>query len=181
MEPHNLKRWTLPGLSSGAKLYTCARPGRSKGPKKKKVSDNLLQEWVNGLPGQGNMAVISLLGRKPPPRSKDEWSYYSFYGKRQSFQTWLDCHYESKAIEIIEHPTIDTHDVPAELLATLSSKIGRLLSEGRTVVVMDSGGVSRSGQVCRHFVQSLRTKDDLTTELTDRVYDWTQIQGPCRS
>jgi hypothetical protein len=95
------------------------------------------------------VAVVSLLGQKPDGTS--EFSFYSFYKKHKSFQEWLDQHYEEKAIQIIRHPTCDFRPVPEEAMAAVTSEISKLLSEGRTVVLMDSGGETRTGQVCRHI------------------------------
>lgn len=131
-----------------AKFYTCARPGRSKGSRGK-VPDKLLHDWVNGLPTNNNVIVVSLLGQKPDGTS--ELSFYSFHDKGQSFQQWLDQYHEEKAIQILEHPTCDFSPVPHEKLATAASDISKYLLEGRTVVLMDSGGQQRTGQVCKYM------------------------------
>ena len=148
MEPWRLKRWILSSSSVGAGFYTCARPGRSKGPNGK-VPDKLLHDWVSGLPAESNVVVISLLGQKPDGTS--EFSFYSFYEKGWSFQEWLDQNYKDKAIQVLEHPTCDFRRVPNETLAAIASDISNLLSEGRTVVLVDSGGLQRTGQVCKHM------------------------------
>lgn len=93
--------------------------------------------------------MVSLLGHKPD--GKSEFSYYSFYEKGQSFQQWLDQNYEERAIWVLKHPTCDRRPVSDETLAAVASDISKFLSEGRTVVVVDSGGVERTGQVCKHM------------------------------
>ena len=148
MEPCRWRRWKIPPSSARTDFYTCARPGRSKGSKGK-VSDRLLRDWVLGLPKKGNVVVVSLLGHKPDGTS--EFSFYSFFGRGGSFQQWLDREYPKKAVKVLEHPTCDLQPVPNETLAAVASDILRLLSEGRTVVLMDSGGVQRTGQVCKYL------------------------------
>ena len=148
MEPWRWKRWKISPSSARTDFYTCARPGRSKGSKGK-VPDRLLRDSVLGLPAAGNVVVVSLLGHKPDGTS--EFSFYSFFGRRQSFQQWLDREYPEKAIKVVEHPTCDFRPVPNETLAAVASDILKLLSEGRTVVLVDSGGIQRTGQVCRHL------------------------------
>lgn len=146
MEPHRLQRWVLPS-PAGRAFHTCGRPGRSKKNIKAGVSDAVIHAWVRGLPAEHNVVVLSLLGSKST--GKCEWSFYSFYKERRSFQDWLDQHYGS-AFKVIEYPTVDGAPVPNNVLAEVCSRISTLLNEGRTVVVMDSGGVCRVGQVCRH-------------------------------
>lgn len=148
MEPWRLKRWRLPSHSVGAEFYTCARPGRSKGAHAR-VPDKLLHDWVRGLPTGGNVVVVSLLGQKPDGTS--EFSYYSFSDNGRSFQDWLDQNYQGKAIRVLEHPTCDFRAVLNDTLTAVSSDILRLLSEKQTPVLMDSGGLQRTMQVCRHI------------------------------
>lgn len=147
MEPWRLKCWRLPSSSGSAIFYSCARPGRSKG-NRGQVPDELLHAWVRGLSGgDGNLAIVSLLGEKPDGTS--EYSFYPFYKKRQTFQDWLNKHYPDRRIEVVEHPTTDFQPVPAETLSNVAADITRLLADGRTVVLVDSGGQQRSGQICR--------------------------------
>jgi hypothetical protein len=145
-EPFRIRRWRLPPAKGGADFTTCARPGRSKGSSGK-VSDELVGDWVLGLP-QGTV-VVSLLGTKPDGRS--EFSFYSFYSRRQSFQSWLHENYKERLIEVIEHPTVDLQDVPCETLEAVAIDILRLLSARRNVVLVDSGGFTRTGQVCKYL------------------------------
>ena len=148
MEPCRLRRWRLPSSSVSAVFYTCARPGRSRGSKGK-VPDKLLHDWMRGIPSESNVVVVSLLGEKKDGTS--EFSFYSFYAKGRTFQQWLDQNYAERAVQVIEHPTVDFCRVPTETLEAAASDIAKLLSEGRTVVLMDSGGEQRSGQVCTHM------------------------------
>lgn len=148
MEPNRLRCWRLPSGPGSGVFYSCARPGRSKG-NRGQVPDQLLHAWVRGLPEDGNLAIVSLLGEKPDGTS--EYSFYSFYKKRQTFQDWLDKHYPDKRIEVVEHPTTEFKPVPAETLSAVAAEIRRLLTDGRTVVLVDLGGAQRSGQVCRYI------------------------------
>jgi hypothetical protein len=143
----------------GAQLFTCARPGRSKGADRP-VDDALVHRWVEGLPGGANVAVVSLLGRKQGSKGVSEFSFYSFYGvldspqergKRPSFQEWLDRWHRDRAIRVVEHPTYDFVSQTEEELSAIESDVLRLLSEGRTVVLMDSGGETRTRRVCNYM------------------------------
>lgn len=146
MEPYRLRRWRLPTFGETC-LYTCARPGRSKGSKGK-VSDQLLHDWIAGLPKRENVTVISLLGTKPDGTS--EYSFYSFFGKGWSFQRWLNQNYPSLRIKVAEYPTQDFSPVPEEISRAVASQLTTLLPE-QTVMLMDSGGESRVRQVCNYL------------------------------
>ena len=50
-----------------------------------------------------------------------------------------------------EHPTCDLKPIAPETLDVIAGDINTLLSAGRTVVVVDSGGQTRTGVVCRHM------------------------------
>jgi len=139
-------------------FFTCARPGRTGHPASKhaQVPDDLVHRWVLGLPGP-KTAIVSLLGRKPDGLS--EFSFYSFYGGFDlqsehsgclSFQEWLDRWHGDQSIVVREHPTCDFKPVPYETLEAVASDINDLLSAGRTVVLVDSGGQTRTRIVCNH-------------------------------
>ena len=161
MEPFNLKRWELRDPPDNvAYFYTCARPGRSQ-RQDDHVSETLISSWVVGLPGPDTV-VISLLGRKKDRRRLSEFCYYPFYGEsdeasdRQGklpFQEWLDREHQTRQIVVREHPTYDydRRPIPPFTLNSVDQDVKRLLSEGRTVIVMDSGGVGRTGQICEHL------------------------------
>ena len=161
MEPYKLQRWRISiSPDCDAWFFTCARPGRSKGPDGD-VPDFLVSAWVGGLPGPNTM-IISLLGRKRDRKKLSEFSYYSFYGEwdtpserknKPSFQEWLDQRPKDLQILVCEHPTFDydRRPIPPYRLAAIECDVRRLVSEGRTVVVMDSGGVGRTGEVCEYM------------------------------
>ncbi len=116
-----------------------------------------MDKWVNRLPGGTKTTVVSLLGRKPNGLS--EFSFYSFSGaietpdergKRPLFQEWLARRHGRRGIEIVEHPTTDFKPLAPELLEAVSKQIDLLLGSGRTVVLVDSGGETRTSQVCKH-------------------------------
>lgn len=162
MEPFHLKRWRS-SSPEGLILHTCARPGRSKG-RNVTVSDAIVDKWIKGLPGDGDIAIVSLLGRKGGPGGDSEFKFYSFHGawdheserrKRVSFQEWIDSRHFGRSIEVVEHPTYDSKQVPNETLEAVSADIHRLLRKKICVVLIDSGGVERTGQLCKfmNFVE----------------------------
>jgi hypothetical protein len=161
LKPFMLRRWRIGSSADGSQtyFYTCARPGRSKDPatKKARVPDDVVHRWVLGLP-RPKTAVLSLLGRKPDRTS--EFTFYSFYGGfdsshehsgAMSFQEWLDHWHGDLSILVLEHPTEDFEQIDPANLDKIASDIRQLSQAGRTVVVVDSGGVTRTGQVCRHM------------------------------
>ena len=155
-KPYKLKCWVVDTPSGPANFFTCARPGREE-DQDRRVSDELVHRWVLGLPGP-NAAVVSLLGRKSNAKGKSEFSYYSFCGgfdallerkNRLSFQEWLDHHHKDLNILVHEHPTFDYRDtIPLTTLEAVKSEILRLISMDHRVIVVDSGGVGRTGLVC---------------------------------
>ena len=165
MEPHKLKRWKTDSSQGDiAHFYTCARPGRSGSPKRC-VSDQIVSAWVEGLPGP-DTAIVSLLGRKQGSEGSSEFSYYSFGGgvdtsserrSKPTFAEWLDTHHAERRILVREHPTYDYRPIPHERLAAIEAEVRHLTSIGRTVVVVDSGGESRTGKVCRHMKATMVT------------------------
>jgi len=114
----------------------------------------VIDQWFNNLPGP-NTVIVSLLGTKPDGVS--EHSFYSFY-KKQTFQEWLLDRYPDRPIQVIEHPTIDFTTISNEVLAAVESDVTRLLSKGLTVILVDSGGETRTGTVCKfmQFVEDSR-------------------------
>jgi hypothetical protein len=125
-----------------------------------------VDKWVNRLPGGATTTIVSLLGRKPNGIS--EFSFYSFSsaietpderGKRPVFQEWLARRHGERGIEVVEHPTTDFKPLAPELLKAVSNQIDLLLNSDRTVVLVDSGGETRTRQVCRHagFVEDPRS------------------------
>lgn len=140
-------------------FYTCGRPGRSKGPDRS-VSDELVSKWVLGIQKileTDNIMIISLLGRKCTKTGKSEFSYYSsFHGlgdntkerkDKISFQEWLDKRHRDIWIVVREYPTIDHNYSETIPLADIKRDIHNGISEGLTVIVMDSAGESRTGKV----------------------------------
>ena len=151
MEPYRLRQQKLPAHCSG-RMFTCARPGRSKGSKVK-VSDVVIREWLRGLPA-GDIILMSLLGRKRDNRS--EWSFYAFHEQGKTFQNWLDQERGARSIAIIEHSTTDMETIPTDVLEKVSNDVLRNRAAGKTIVLMDSGGYSRVGQVCKSLEKKLQ-------------------------
>ena len=165
MEPYKLRRWRHKSSTDQIPFYTCARPGRSKG-NSGPVSDALVDKWIEGLPGNPPTIVVSLLGRKPNGLS--EFSFYSFAGtfedpaerkSRPLFLNWLKRRHPGRVEVIIEHPTIDFKPIDIATLTAAVATIDTQLSKGQTVVLVDSGGETRTRQVCQHggFVEDSRT------------------------
>ena len=165
MEPHKLRRWRRSSSPEQIPFFTCARPGRSKSSTES-VPDSVVDNWVKRLPGGARTTVVSLLGRKPNGLS--EFSFYSFSsatetpderGKRPLFQEWLARRHAMRKIAVVEYPTTDFKPLAPELLEAVSKQIDLLLSSGRTVVLVDSGGETRTSQVCKHagFVEDPRS------------------------
>lgn len=156
LKPYRLRRWRAGGCNGAVRFFTCARPGRTgkEGSKNAYVSDKLVHRWVLGLP-RPKTAIVSLLGSKPGGPS--EFSFYSFWGGfdsasshlgQLSFREWLHHWHQDLAIELREHPTWDYTPIPASKCELVASDIRTLATSGHTVVLVDSGGQQRSGQVC---------------------------------
>jgi hypothetical protein len=104
------------------------------------------------------VVIVSLLGRKPDGLS--EFSFYSFYGgfetcadrpKGIHFGEWLNKEYPNRGFELFEHPTIDFQPIPPPTLARLNATIKPFISDGRIIVLVDSGGEQRVRPVCAHL------------------------------
>jgi hypothetical protein len=119
------------------------------------VPDEIVESWVDGLPGANTVHLVSLLGWKEDGRS--EYSFYMFRGSseqpdgRPTFQEWLDSRYGWDRFEVHDYPTEDAGDLSLsnEDIKSLTTLIMPLLSMGETVVLFDSGGAQRTGQFCR--------------------------------
>ena len=156
-KPFKLRRWQLRNDDRPIYFYTCARPGRSSDPTSRHahVPDSVVSRWILSLPGPKTV-IISLLGAKPDGMS--EYNFYSFSGgtdsstdKQRSFEVWLRDQHPEQAIELVERPTIDFQAVPQETILKVLKDIKRLASQGNTVVLVDSGGETRTGAVCRRI------------------------------
>ena len=163
-KPYKFRRWKNETPTGYAHFFTCARPGRSGdvASRSRPVPDELVHRWVRGLPGK-DWTIVSLLGRKVRPGGDSEFKFYTFCGGfdtpteregRPTLQEWLDRHHEDLGIMVREHPTYDfggENTFPAGTLDDVSVDIRQLVSMGRSVVLMDSGGETRTGMVCRHM------------------------------
>ena len=121
------------------------------------MPDDLVHEWVKQLP-EANTAIVSLLGAKPDGMS--EFAFYSFCSglesqaerrARPSFQEWLDRWHPERGILVIEHPTRDFSRISDDALKDIAEDIFRLTAEGRTVILVDSGGETRTSFVCKYI------------------------------
>ena len=157
-EPCALTQWVVRAEALRGELFTCARPGRSLGRKKKTIDDTAVIHWLNGIPAAETVtAIVSLLGRKPEPEGQSEFCYYSFRSAHEdrpgspTFQEWLDRETAPGKYVVIEHPTTDTRPISLDVMNEIAASILANLRASRTVVVVDSGGVSRTGAVIRHL------------------------------
>lgn len=124
------------------------------GPKQVRINDEVVNAWISGLPNsvEGTI-IVSLLGRKPEGLS--EFSYYSFRGGFDqsedrpgcpAWQEWLSERFGSTYC-VCEFPTVDTEPVPEVTKKLVVSAILRFMHSGKTVILVDSGGVGRTGNV----------------------------------
>lgn len=149
MEPYRIREWAVaPG-----RLFTCGRPGRSKWKDASKVPPAAIHAWVKNLPAH-DLVIVSLLGRKPDGTS--EYSFYPFRGgydendeRTPTFGAWLQEHYADRTIIVCEHPTVDFEAMPHSTLERVRTNILDFVQQGKTVVLMDSGGQVRTEKVCR--------------------------------
>jgi hypothetical protein len=147
VEPYNLKEWT----TGKGRLFTCGRPGRGTyGKKRRPVSEETIDRWVDRLPTGEHLHLLSLLGQKQDGYS--EFSYYPFRSAyegdpRPSFQEWLDRHYGAR-FKVHEFPTTDFKSIPPLTLIEAKERILSLLNREATVIVVDSAGSVRSSKVC---------------------------------
>jgi hypothetical protein len=159
MKPYKLRRWRWKDGESTRYFFTCARPGRTskETSKNMRVPDNVVNRWLLSLPGP-RTSIVCLLGRKPDGMS--EYKFYSFYGGydkpeerpgRKSFRQWLNQQHNVPKIELREYPTTDFEKVADDMRESASQCVTELLRQGHTVVLVDSGGDQRTGQVCRYM------------------------------
>jgi hypothetical protein len=147
-EPHRFRRWKRICASEPIPVYTCGRPGRSLGSKGA-VSDSTVMQWLRGLqtrlPPQRSLAILSLLGTKPD--GTDEHSFYSFRTS-DGFVEWLG-QYAPFDVTLEHFATVDFQAVPPSLADAVAMALERKLQDGRSVLILDSGGEQRTGAVCR--------------------------------
>jgi len=153
-EPYNLREWSV----SSGRLFTCGRPGRGTyNPLTKPVPEYVIDLWVRGLPSTPQLSVVSLLGYKPPsvkhPSGLSEFAYYPFRsckedGSKPTFHEWLISRYGTRFC-VEEFPTQDRLPItPDGYVETIRNRIRSMLNSETAVVVVDSAGVQRTGEVC---------------------------------
>jgi len=112
--------------------------------------------------GQGPPGITNHdpLPTRAQARRRSELSFYTFSGKDESpgeargkphFQDWLAKHYSKRDITVIEYPTTDFQPINEETLQRIAGDVERLLGDGRTIVLIDSGGQTRTGSVCKYL------------------------------
>jgi hypothetical protein len=101
--------------------------------------------WLDELPKHRPLSIISLLGWKSD--GMDEHAFYSFRDA-SGFRAWLESSSDA-AIHLFSHPTTDFSLVTQETIKAIKIDLEQELSRGRTVIIVDSGGVQRTHQICR--------------------------------
>ena len=150
-----------------AHFFTCARPGRSgdESSKSASVDDAVVHSWVLGLSKHcgPKIAIVSLLGQKKGAKVTSEFCFYSFCGgfddcserkNRLTFEGWLNRHHKELGILVRERPTYDyggDETFPSGTLNAVKSDFEQLTSAGYKVVVMDSGGETRTRMVAAYL------------------------------
>lgn len=114
------------------------------------IPDGTIDEWVNGLPRADVLHIVSLLGEKVGGYS--EFNYYPFRsskvsGEEPTFEEWLNKRYD-RQFKVHEFPTVDARSMQAETFDSVVKQIRVLLDAGHTVVVVDSAGEVRTGDLC---------------------------------
>lgn len=139
------KRWSLTLKGQRLYLWTSARPGRPLG-KKAAVPDDACLTWLQDLRNKARpTAIVSLLGWKDA-NSKDEHSFYSFK-TADGFARWMAK--QAPEVRFLQYPTRDGVTIPDDQLSKIVNAATALLLNGDSVVILDSGGVDRTGAVRR--------------------------------
>jgi hypothetical protein len=148
-EPYNLREWSV----TSGKLFSCGRPGRGTfSGSTKRIPEYVIDLWIDGLPKVPQASIISLLGHKHPS-GLSEFSYYPFRScvendARPTFQDWLTLRYGPR-FTVEEYPTQDRLPMASgEYVEAIRNRVRSLLDSGAVVIVVDSAGVQRSGEVC---------------------------------
>jgi protein-tyrosine phosphatase len=90
-----------------------------------------------------------------------EYSYYSFRGghelaevrpKSPTFQQWLDENFATSGFVVADFPTIDLQPIEDGELTNICDQIHMLLRKPVNVLIVDSGGFTRTGAVCAALV-----------------------------
>ncbi|RUU44998.1 hypothetical protein EOC93_08690 [Mesorhizobium sp. M6A.T.Ce.TU.002.03.1.1] len=111
------------------------------------MTDMQLASWVTAIPYECRL-IISMLGTKPG--GLNEWSFYSFDGKGSTFQEWLDGEFPALGFMVLNRPTVDLRPVPESICKTILGDIQTCAEKFRTTAILiDSGGVTRTGIACR--------------------------------
>jgi hypothetical protein len=116
-------------------------------------------------PSTEEIVIVSLLGSKPGGLS--EFSYYGFRSRFEkpedrpgclTFQEWLDRNGQPGIYRVCEYPTIDTRPLSEETSQQAVETVLSSMAAGKTVIVVDSGGFSRTGAVVRLLGSRLNVK-----------------------
>ena len=118
------------------------------------IPNHVVVSWVEGLPLSVNV-IVSLLGQKPDGSS--EFKFYSHSvaagsnGVLASFEDWIRALVPNRPLKVVEHPTIDMQPLSTDTLIKIGATVGGCLADGDGLVIVDSGGVTRTGAVCAYL------------------------------
>lgn len=111
------------------------------------MSNQVVRAWLKGLPGQQDapISILTMLGSKQDGTC--EWSFYSFAGPIE-FAEWIHTN-THRDVELFSYPTCDCSLVSADTASDVCTRLVTELDAGRIVVIVDSGGMQRTSQVCK--------------------------------
>jgi hypothetical protein len=94
------------------------------------------------------------------------------------FQEWLNASVTGRKFRITSHPTTDLEEIDPAVLAAVAADARRLVSEGKTVVIMDTGGWIRTGAVVACLGAASMTVSSLEGSLPGRGRSSSAAIGP---
>lgn len=109
------------------------------------MPDEVVKVWAHALVLKVD-TVISLLWRKP--NGSSEFKFYKSVNSDAEFAPWLASFFPADVL-IIERHTIDSRPVPSVVHAVIAQELPKLIDQGRSVAIVDSGGVQRTGAVAK--------------------------------
>lgn len=150
-------------LSAVGRLFRVSRPGRGKCGSDARVSNDVVEEWIDGvcaaLRGENasdrlQIHYVCLLGKKRDGR-REIADFYDARApddreERPTFEELLNRLAGGRAVFTLYHfPTVDHEPVPGEVKEKVRKLLEELLARGRTVLVGCSSGKGRTMEVLR--------------------------------
>jgi hypothetical protein len=172
MEPCKWREWAV----ASGRLFTCARPGRSQGKFVIRVPDRDVDEWLRGIEKKvgPRFVVLSLLGTKQDGTS--EYSFYSFRGGSEldsgapTMGEWIAKKHPELEVSVREYPTVDFEPIGEDVTSQVIAEIKAATGRGEAVILMDSGGEQRTGDICKRMslAEALPPSAPLAPQTRDR-------------